>query len=287
MSTAGAPTFHSRQYARPLHFPESDGKPMAENDKHRKQMIALLNALDDFFIDDPRTYVTGNILVHFRDETGEWKFLAPDIMVVKGVEKKDRSSYVIEDEGKAPDLIIELVSPSSKVEDFGNKRVVYASWGVKEYFLFDPTGELSSAPLRGYRLEGGEYMPMMGARLHSEVLGLDLVVEKGKLRLFNPKTGWYSLTYEESEAARRAAERKAAGAERKATIAEKKAAAAEKKAAAAEAKAATAEATAAIAETKAATAEAKAAQEHAARRAAEAELARLREELARRRGQKS
>jgi len=259
MSTAVAPAFYSRQYARPLHFPESDGKPMAENDKHRRQMIASLDALDEFFLDDPLAYVTGNILVHFRDETGEWKFLAPDIMVVKGVEKKDRSSYVIEDEGKAPDLIIELVSPSSKVEDFGNKRVVYAGWGVKEYFLFDPTGELSSAPLRGFRLEGNDYMPMMGARLHSEVLDLDLVVEMGKLRLNNPRTGQHLLTHEESEAARRAAERKAATAEKKA----------------------------ATAEAKAATAEIKAAQDSAARQAAEAELARLREELAGRRGQKS
>jgi pyruvate/2-oxoglutarate dehydrogenase complex dihydrolipoamide acyltransferase (E2) component len=184
-------------------------------------------------------------------------------MVVKGVEKKDRRSYVLEDEGKAPDLIIELISPKTKVEDFGNKRVVYAGWGVKEYFLFDPTGELSSAPLRGFRLEGSEYMPMMGGRLQSQVLELDLVVEKGTLRFYNPRTGQHLLTHEESEAARRAAEAKAATAEAKAAMAEAKAA---------------------TAETKAASAEAKAAQESAARQAAEAELARLREELARLRG---
>jgi len=266
MSTAVAPAFYSRQYERPLHFPESDGKPMAETDKHRKQMIASLDALDEYYRDDPRTYVTGNILVHFCDETGEWKFLSPDIFVVKGIEKKERRSYVIEDEGKAPDFIIELISPSTKVEDFGNKRVIYAGWGVKEYFLFDPTGELSSAPLRGYRLEGNEYMPMMGARLHSEILDLDLVVEKGKLRLYHSGTGRYLLTHEESEAARRAAEKKAATAEAKAETAEAKAAAAEKMAM---------------------TAEARATQEQAARQAAETELARLREELAKLRGKKS
>ncbi len=224
MSTATAPAF---QYAKPLHFPESDGKPMAETDKHRKQMIALLNALEEYYQPEAGIYVTGNILVHYRNEIGEWKFLAPDIIVVKGVEKKDRGSYVIEDEDKAPDFIIELVSPSSKVEDFGNKRVIYAGWGVKEYFLFDPTGELFSGPLRGYRLEDNEYVPMMGARLHSEVLDLDLVVERGRLRLYDPKIGKYLLTHEESEAARRAAEAKAAqeatarqAAEAKATAAE-------------------------------------------------------------------
>jgi Uma2 family endonuclease len=189
---------------------------MAETDKHRNQMIALLNALEEYYRPDAGIYVTGNILVHYCDEAGEWKFLAPDIIVVKGVEKKERGSYVIEDEGKAPDLIIELVSPSTKVEDLGNKRVIYAGWRVKEYFLFDPTGELFSSPLRGFRLQGNDYVPMMGSRLRSEVLELDLVVEQGRLRLYDPKTGQRLLTHEESEVARRAAEAKAASAEAKA-----------------------------------------------------------------------
>jgi hypothetical protein len=69
---------------------------------------------------------------------------------------------------------------------------------------------LCSGPLRGYRLEGNEYVPMMGARLHSEVLELDLVVERGQLRLYDPQIDKYLLTHEESEAARRAAEAKVA-----------------------------------------------------------------------------
>ena len=284
MSTALASPYSSRQHARPSHFPESDGKPMAETDKHRTQMITLIDALEEYFRPDAEIYVTGNILVHYCDEAGEWKFLSPDVFVAKGIEKKARRSYVIEDEGKAPDMIIELVSPSTKVEDFGNKRIIYAGWNVQEYFLFDPTGELMSSPLRGFRLSGNEYMPMMGARLHSEVLALDLVVEQSWLRLYDPKTGKRLLTHEESEAARRAAEMRAATAEAKTATAEGKAATAEAKATTAEAKAATAEAKAATAEAKAATAEAKAAQEYAARRAAEAELARLQEELAKRRG---
>jgi Uma2 family endonuclease len=189
---------------------------MAETDKHRNQMIALLNALEEYYRPDSGIYVTGNILVHYCDEAGEWKFLSPDVIVVKGVEKKERGSYVIEDEGKAPDFIIELVSPSTKVEDLGNKRVIYAGWHVKEYFLFDPTGELFSTPLRGFRLQGNDYVPMMGARLCSEVLELDLVVEQGRLRLYDPKTGQRLSTHEESEAARREAEAKAATAEAKA-----------------------------------------------------------------------
>ena len=258
MATAIAPEY-LRHPTIKKNLPESDGKPMAETDKHRQQMIDLLDALKEYFRPEPGVYVTGNIFMHFRDEAGEWQSVAPDIFVVKGVEKKDRPSYNVEEEGKAPDLVIELVSRGSKVEDLGNKRIIYAGLGVKEYFLFDPTGELLSEPLRGYRLEGNEYLPMTGARLHSEVLGLDLVVERGHLRLYDSKTGQRLLTHEESEAARRAAEAKAKTAEAKAKAAEAKAKAAEAKTKAAEAKAA----------------------------AAEAENARLREELARARDSKS
>jgi hypothetical protein len=111
--------------------------------------------------------------------------------------------------------------------------------------------------LRGFRLVDGEYVPMVGARLQSQVLDIDLVVEQGRLRLYDRNTGQRLLTHEESEAARRKAEAKAAAAEAKIAAAEAKA---EQELAARQA------------------AEAKAA-------AAEAELARLREELAKLREQ--
>lgn len=235
------------------YLPESDGEPMAETDVHRKQMIALLEGLESYYRDGPNIYVTGNIFLYLPREEGERTALSPDIFVVKGVAKKDRRIYDLEVEKKAPDLVIELTSRSTHIEDLGNKRVIYAKLGVKEYFIFDPLLEAFTSPLRGYRLENGDYLPMMGARLHSEVLGLDLVVEEGMLRLQNPQTGERLLNHEESEAARRAAEMKAAA----------------EAAARLEAEAARHQA------------EAKATAEKTARLAAEAENLRLREALAR------
>ncbi len=220
MATTIAPVFQTRQSYSEERLPESDGKPMAETDKHRKQMIALLDALEEYFRPNPEIYVTGNIFFYYRNEAGERKSISPDIFVVRGVEKKDRRYYNLEIEKKAPELVIELISTDTKVEDLGNKRVIYAGLGVREYFLFDPTGEALKERLRGFRLENGDYMPMMGARLHSEVLGLDLVLEQDQLRLYDPKTGQRLLNHEESEAARRAAEAKAAAAEAKAAAAE-------------------------------------------------------------------
>ena len=70
---------------RPLiYYPESDGEPMAETDTHRKQMVYLIEALDDYFRDDPQVYVAGNLLLYY-EEGDPRQVVAPDVFVVKGV----------------------------------------------------------------------------------------------------------------------------------------------------------------------------------------------------------
>lgn len=225
---------------------------MAETDTHRNQMVDLLDELREYLRPHPRRYASGNTFVYYLDDAGERQSVAPDIFVVLDVENKERRYYNIEDEGKVPDLIIELISTATKLEDLGNKRVLYAGLGVREYDVFDPTGEVIKGQLRGFRLNDGEYIPIIGSRLQSQVLDIDLVVEQDRLRLYDRNTGQRLLTHEESEAARRKAEAQAA---------------------AAEAKAAQELTARQAAEAKAAT--------------AEAEIARLREELAKWRGQPS
>jgi Uma2 family endonuclease len=222
---------------------------MSETDLHRKLMIALLHALEEYYRDHRLVYVSGNVFIYYRDEAGSLQPVSPDIFVVFGVEKKDRRVYKLEEEGQAPQVVIELTSTSTKVEDFVAKHYIYARMGVREYFLFDPYSETSHTTLRGFRLAGGEYTPMHGASLHSEVLGLELRVEDRLLRLYDPKTGERLRTPEEAEielrlekAARQLAEDKAEDESAARQAAEAKAAeelaarrAAEAKAAAAEA----------------------------------------------------
>ncbi len=211
MTTTAGVTYPLESYwdetpDREEYLPESDGKPMAETDTHRRYMLDVLDALDEHYRDDPWTYVTGNIFLYYPDETGKLHAVSPDIFVVHGVEKKDRRIYNMKVENKAPDVVIELSSLSTQMEDLGNKRFLYARLGVKEYFLFDPFGEAINPLLRGFRLADGEYMPIVGTRLLSQVLGLELRLEEGKLRLYNPKTCEYLLTREETHRARRTAE---------------------------------------------------------------------------------
>jgi len=117
----------------PVYYPESDGEPMAETDTHRKQMMYLLDALEDYFRDDPNVYVAGNLFVYY-EEGDPTEVVAPDVFVVKGVAKRDRRIYQVWKEDKGPDVIFELTSRSTRQKDLGPKKGTYEMLGVEEYF---------------------------------------------------------------------------------------------------------------------------------------------------------
>ena len=105
-------------------------------------------------------------------------------------------------------------SRSTRAEDQGRKRKVYASLGVGEYWLFDPTGDYLAPRLQGFSLHAGEYRPLAsvtpvsgGLSLHSEALGLDVGIdEDGRLRIHDPVSGKDLLAHDEEVAARQATE---------------------------------------------------------------------------------
>ena len=105
------------------------------------------------------------------------------------------------------------MSRGTRKADQGSKRRVYAKIGVREYRQYDPTGDYLVPPLKGLRWEGGRYarMPLGTAdgvlQGRSEVMGLKLRVEQGRLRFRDPLTGEYLPSSEELEA--RVAELKA------------------------------------------------------------------------------
>jgi Uma2 family endonuclease len=162
---------------------------MAETDVHRKLMTDLIETLEDRYANDRMVYVSGNLLV-FYQEGDRRKHVSPDVFVVHGVEKRMRENYLIWEEGKGPDAVIELTSKSTKEEDLDDKYRLYAEvLHVPEYFLFDPHGEYLRPPLRGYRLRGREYFPIrsVAGRLPSKVLGLHLERDGTQLRLYDPQ----------------------------------------------------------------------------------------------------
>jgi Uma2 family endonuclease len=190
----------------PIHYPETDGKPMGETDVHIDALIYLREALRDHFRDAPQIYVAGNMFLYY-EEGNPSACVAPDVFVVQGVDKHERRTYRLWEEGQPPAVVFEITSRGTRLEDLGTKRAVYAMLGVGEYFVYDPLGEYLRPPLQGYRLHEGEYQRMRPAGeegLTSQVLGLELRVEAGRLRVVDPATGERLLTPAEVYAARRA-----------------------------------------------------------------------------------
>jgi Uma2 family endonuclease len=190
-----------------IRYPETDGKPMAETDLHRRIMMALIHALEEFFRNDPQVYVAGNLLMYYEEGVPS-SCCAPDVFMVRGVSKGDRRTYKLWEEGTTPDFVIEVTSRSTRLEDLGTKKVLYAEMGVEEYFLFDPLNEYLSPPLIGFRLEDGDYVRMepSAGRFHSDVTGLELAVIDGWPRFIDPSTGKPLHTPAEAEEALRETE---------------------------------------------------------------------------------
>jgi Uma2 family endonuclease len=193
-----------------IKYPTRDGRPMGETELHRKKMVDLIDALEDHFALDPNVYVSGNLLV-FYERGNRRKHVSPDVFVVRGVPKLPiRDNYLIWREGKAPEVVIEITSKSTRREDERKKSTLYRDViKVPEYFLFDPTEDYLKPPFQGFRLELGEYVPIMpvAGRLPSEVLGLHLERSGVDLRLYDPAQGrWLPTPRERAESERQRAE---------------------------------------------------------------------------------
>ncbi len=174
-----------------IEYPVRDGKPMGETDRHRDELKDYaVNVLLDHFEGRPSIYVSGNNFVYYQQ--GDPKaVVSPDTYVVKGVEQRQRDTFMLwKEEGHKPCFVLEITSKSSRREDLGAKMSRYRDdLEVPEYFLFDPFGEWIKERLRGFVLECGVYQaiqPGPSGRLPSGELGLELAAVGGHLRFFSP-----------------------------------------------------------------------------------------------------
>ena len=199
-----------------VEYPESDGKPLAENDPQLHAIHYAFGALLLRYQDRSDVYVSADLLVYY-EEGNPRVSVVPDVFVVFGVENRMRGNYKVWEEGKGPEFVLEVASRSTWREDVERKPEVYAALGVREYFLFDPTWEYLVPRLQGHRLVDGayEWRPAMESidrtlTMHSEVLGLELRAKAGgELRFHDPATGETLLSHGEVHLAHRAAEARA------------------------------------------------------------------------------
>ena len=151
----------------------------------------------------------------------------PDLMMVRDSDRElreEQRGYAIDRQGKAPDFVLEVASPTTGRADYMDKRTDYERFGVSEYWRFDPSGgEYHDAALAGDFLLEGKYEPTAietpqegMLRGYSVALGLYVCWEDGRLRFFDPRTESYLLSHDETEARAGTAEARAGTAEARA-----------------------------------------------------------------------
>ena len=197
-------------------YPESDGKPMGETDLHRDWMIRILDILRHRYRDQ-RVYVASDLLVYY-EEGRPTKFIVPDDFVVLDCEPGQRRIFRTWVEERTPDVVFEVTSRGTSSDDIVTKPPIYERIGVKEYFLYDPTGSYLTPALQGYRLLDGSFVAISeeNGRLRCEMLGIDLRLDGRALRMTDAETDESLLTEAQSERQAKEVERQATEAERQA-----------------------------------------------------------------------
>lgn len=154
-----------------------------EGDAHFRAKTSTREVLDGFFARVGRkVYVACELPVYYPGES----HFAPDVLAVVDVATHERKTWVVKDEGKGLDLVIEVLVSGNRRKDLEDNVERYARLGIAEYFIFD-RGRIR---LHGYRLpDPGSrvYQPILpqGGRYASRVLGLDLRLEETRLRFFS------------------------------------------------------------------------------------------------------
>ena len=166
---------------------ESD-EPEMESTLHYVQLALLVSCLEWLWRDRNDYFIGANLTVYFsRQQLKNRDFRGPDFFLVTQTEKRPRRSWVVwEENGKYPDLIIELLSDSTATVDRQFKRNLYQNEvRTPEYFWFSP----DTLEVAGFRLFGQRYVEITSNEadlLWSEALNLYLGVLDGKLRYFTP-----------------------------------------------------------------------------------------------------
>jgi Uma2 family endonuclease len=173
-------------------YPESDGKPMADNTKQFRWIVTLEGGFEALFRDREDVFVAGDLFWYPVEGRPDIR-MAPDVMIVFGRPKGDRPSYKQwEEENIAPQVVFEVLSPSNSLLEMAKKLEFYDRYGVEEYYLYDPeTGDFTGW-IRG---EDGRLRVIDEIQgWVSPSLGVRFEIEDGELRVIRPD-GQRFMTY--------------------------------------------------------------------------------------------
>lgn len=202
-----------------------DGEPM-ETNRHRIAMNTLIESLQQFWQGKDDYFVGGNMFVYYSSQQVRNRdYKGPDFFVVLNVDgSRPRQGWVVwDEEGRYPDVIIELMSPTTASNDLGHKKDIYQNtFKTHNYFVFDP---FEAESLQGWSLNSENLyesiIPDERGFLWSQTLGLWLGIWEGTIQRetgiwlrFYDSQGNLVLLPSEAEAQRAEAEAQRANAEK-------------------------------------------------------------------------
>ncbi|MDX2244198.1 MAG: Uma2 family endonuclease [Leptolyngbyaceae cyanobacterium bins.302] len=163
-------------------------EPEMESSLHYAQLALLVACLEFLWRDRIDFFIGANLTIYFsRQQLKNRDFRGPDFFLVQPTQPHPRNSWVVwEEDGKYPNLIIELLSASTADSDRTLKKALYQDrFRTLEYFWFSP----ETLELAGFQLVGRTYeaiAPTPQGWLWSNELGLYLGVSDRQLRYFSP-----------------------------------------------------------------------------------------------------
>jgi Uma2 family endonuclease len=173
-------------------------EPEMESSLHYLQLLILVTSLEWLWRDRNDFFIGANLTIYFsRQQLKNREFRGPDFFLVKDTTREPRASWVVwEEEGRYPNLIIELLSDSTAAVDRGLKRDLYQDrFKTPEYFWFSP----KTQEFAGFQLVNGQYAaiaPNAQGWRWSQELELYLGIQADRLRYFTA-TGELVPTLEE------------------------------------------------------------------------------------------
>jgi Uma2 family endonuclease len=179
----------------PVVYPDSDGKPMAENTLQYQWIVTITGGLEHLFADDPNVFVAGDLFWYPVEGRPDIR-VAPDTLVAFGRPKGHRGSYRQWEEGGVPPLVVfEVLSPGNRFGEMCAKFDFYRRYGVEEYYLFDPDPD--RLELSGFLRRQGDLVEIPTMQGHvSPRLGIRFEMNDKGLRILRPD-GQPFVTYQE------------------------------------------------------------------------------------------
>lgn len=119
-------------------FPDSDGKPMADNTEQYRWIVIIKENLEILLAAFDDVFIAGDLL-WYPVRSQLVSPTAPDVMVVFGRLKGKRRSYrQWNEENIPPQVVFEILSHSNNTDEMNRKLEFYNTYGVDEYYIYDP-----------------------------------------------------------------------------------------------------------------------------------------------------